>query len=274
MKISKPRLTVDYAHNDSEVLGYLNHFDISGGDLVASGALTPWREDDRASEVMFKMQQGVPYEASIFFGGDGIRLEAVDEGSTIQVNGRAFSGPGVIIREWPLRGVAICPYGADANTESRAMKQDETVSVKMVKANKEIEMEQEQKAVDTEALAEVTPTVEPAAVEVEVESEDKPEDEKAEIMAEIEVLKKQRDDLKAEIEAMQAERDGAKPADVASDDPAPVVVADEMAAMRTALELANTRLAAFESGALPLSAKAAIEKETENAWKKAQKRSR
>jgi hypothetical protein len=48
MRLHKPRLTVDYAHNESEVLGYLNHFDTESGDLIASGALTPWREDDRA----------------------------------------------------------------------------------------------------------------------------------------------------------------------------------------------------------------------------------
>jgi hypothetical protein len=121
MRLNKPRLPIDYAHNDSEVLGYLNHFDTKSGDLLASGALTPFKEGDRASEVIFKMNEGVPYEASIFFGGDGIKLQEIAEGEITQVNGRQFEGPGVVIREWPLRGVAICPYGADANTESAAM---------------------------------------------------------------------------------------------------------------------------------------------------------
>lgn len=121
MRMHKARLPVDYAHNDSEVLGYLNHFDSSSGDLVASGALTPFKEDDRASEVIAKMDMGVPYEASIFFGGDGIALQDVADGESVTVNGYDFSGPGVIVREWPLRGVAVCPYGADANTETKSL---------------------------------------------------------------------------------------------------------------------------------------------------------
>ena len=118
MQMRKNRLPIDYAHNDDEVLGYLNHFETETGDLIVSGALTPFRDDDRASEVIFKMDQGVPYEASIFFGGDGIKIQEIDAGEVAEVNGYQFAGPGIVVREWPLRGVAICPYGADANTES------------------------------------------------------------------------------------------------------------------------------------------------------------
>jgi hypothetical protein len=116
MRLHKPRLAIDYAHNASEVLGYVNHFDASSGDLFASGALIPFIAGDRASEVLHKMREGVPYEASIFFGGDGIRVEEVAEGETAEVNGYALAGPAFIVREWPLRGIAICPYGADMNT--------------------------------------------------------------------------------------------------------------------------------------------------------------
>ena len=168
MKLSKSRLAVDYAHNDDEVLGYLNKFDIASGDLIASGALTPWREDDRASEVLWKMRSGVPYEASIFFGGNGIKLEEVDEGQSMEVNGRRFDGPGVIIREWPLRGVAICPYGADQNTEASAFAQSETVPAEWVTNEEEEGMKDTPETVEAEALAEGQP-VEAAAVEAEVE---------------------------------------------------------------------------------------------------------
>jgi len=169
MRVHKPRLTVDYAHNDNEVLGYLNHFDVSGGDLIASGALTPWREDDRASEVMFKMREGVPYEASIFFGGDGMKIQEIAEGQIEQVNGRQFEGPGIVIREWPLRGVAICPYGADSNTESVALAKGETVTAHEWKPEKQEtqEMSTEQEPVEVEAVAEAPAAVEAPAVETE-----------------------------------------------------------------------------------------------------------
>jgi len=121
MHLHKPRLPIDYVHDSGDIIGFLNHFDTKTGDLVATGALVPFKESDRATEVMHKAKAGVPYEASINFGGDGIRYEEIAEGQVTQVNGYSFEGPGIVIREWPLRGVAICPYGADAHTESAVL---------------------------------------------------------------------------------------------------------------------------------------------------------
>ena len=118
MQLHKSRLPIDYVHDSKEIVGYLNHFDIGTGDLVTSGALTPFKDSDRATEIIFKSKAGVPYEASINFGGDGIKVQEVGPGEVTQVNGAEFEGPGVVIREWPLRGVAVCPYGADMNTDS------------------------------------------------------------------------------------------------------------------------------------------------------------
>jgi hypothetical protein len=118
MKLAKSRVAIDYAHDPKEVIGYANHFESDSGDLVVSGALVPFKESDRATEVIHKQREGVPYEASINFGGDGIKLEEVRDGQSVSVNGYEFAGPGVVIREWPLRGIAICPYGADQNTST------------------------------------------------------------------------------------------------------------------------------------------------------------
>lgn len=135
MKLHKQRLAIDYNHNADEVIGYLNHFDITSGDLIASGALVPYKGEDRATEIIFKSQQGVPYEASIFFGGDGIEVEEIGDGEEADVNGYKLQGPAAIIRSWPLRGVAICPYGADANTETRLAEggDSKTVTIKRSK---------------------------------------------------------------------------------------------------------------------------------------------
>ena len=118
VRMHKARIPVDYCHDPKEIVGYLNHFDSGSGDLVTTGALVPFKDSDRATEVLHKMDAGVPYEASINFGGDGIKIEEIGAGQVAQVNGYQFEGPGVIVREWPLRGVAICPYGADMHTES------------------------------------------------------------------------------------------------------------------------------------------------------------
>ncbi len=165
IKIGKKRLPIDYAHNDSEVLGYLSHFETETGDLVTSGALTPFRDDDRASEVLFKMRAGVPYEASIYFGGDGLKIQEVMEGETAPVNGYMFNGPGVIIREWPLRGVAICPYGADSNTESMAMSTSKQFTASQWTQPKGEQMTAEEQAAADKAKADEQKAIDDAAVE-------------------------------------------------------------------------------------------------------------
>ncbi|MDB5294913.1 MAG: hypothetical protein JWO31_896 [Phycisphaerales bacterium] len=133
MKVHKDRLPIDYAHFDEEVIGYLDTFDAASGDLVVSGAMVPFTAEDRASEVIFKQKAGVPYEASINWGGDGIVVEEVGPNATAKVNGYDFTGPGVIVRQWPLRGVAVCPYGADANTTTEFKGGGETVAVTYTK---------------------------------------------------------------------------------------------------------------------------------------------
>jgi hypothetical protein len=130
MRLHKNRLPVDYVHDPKEIIGYLNRFEIENGDLVTSGALVPFKDNDRATEIMHKMDAGVPYEASINFGGDGIKVEDIAEGQTTSVNGFQFDGPGVVVREWPLRGVAICPYGADMNTESATFAAGKSKTIK------------------------------------------------------------------------------------------------------------------------------------------------
>jgi hypothetical protein len=78
----------------------------------------PFCENDRASEVIHKAGAGVPYEASIFFDPNEYVLEEVSPGAKVQVNGYELEGPAAVVRQWTLRGVAICPYGADRNTST------------------------------------------------------------------------------------------------------------------------------------------------------------
>jgi hypothetical protein len=187
MKLAKNRIPIDYNHDAAEVIGYLNKFDASSGDLVTSGALVPYKENDRANEIIFKSRQGVPYEASIFFSSDGLVIEEVPEGRTAPVNGYQFQGPGAIFREWPLRGVAVCPYGYDANTETKLSAQGETVKVKFTTTEqaKENEMGAENENAEAEAKAKAD---ESAKVQAEAEAKAKAE---AEQLAAVEAKKKE-----------------------------------------------------------------------------------
>jgi hypothetical protein len=115
----KQRLPLDYIHDDREVLGYLDRFAAADDGLSCSGQIIPFRPDDRATEILHKARAGVPYEASILFELESSVIEDVPAGAAVPVNGRMLAGPCTVIRQWPLRGVAVCPYGADKHTETQ-----------------------------------------------------------------------------------------------------------------------------------------------------------
>jgi len=173
VRLSKSRIAIDYCHDDKEIIGYLNHFDSSSGDLVTSGALVPYKDSDRASEILFKMKEGVPYQASINFGGDGIKIEQVQEGASVQVNGYTLAGPACVIREWPLRGVAICPYGADENTDASSFSNSNKTFSATVAS---VAVPVEQTAIEEVTQMSETTVEVVATVAVVTEATDKPEE--------------------------------------------------------------------------------------------------
>lgn len=148
----KPRIPLDYRHDAGEILGYADDFTVSKKGLVVSGALTPIEPGDRASEIHAKAGRGVPYEASIFFAGP-LRLEELQAGTSVNVNGKKFEGPGLVIRQWTLRGCAICPYGADANTQTKFSEAAETVSIQFVERSGDNAMFGKDKATDPDRQA-------------------------------------------------------------------------------------------------------------------------
>jgi hypothetical protein len=117
----KPRIPLDYAHNLFDSIGYVNKFDTADGDLVCTGAVVLFPSDgaypDPVAQLVAKMQAGVPYEASIETG-DEMALEYLPEGFAASVNGRDVSGPVTIVRQWELKGVAICKFGVDSDTST------------------------------------------------------------------------------------------------------------------------------------------------------------
>jgi hypothetical protein len=116
MRPASAKLPFDYCHDDREVLGFSDQQEVAAEGLVMHGVLIPHKEQDRVDEVATKAAAGFEWQASIYFDLDTLILEFVPEGESVEVNGQAFEGPGVIFREWMLRGAAICPYGYDPAT--------------------------------------------------------------------------------------------------------------------------------------------------------------
>ena len=159
----KPTIPVDWEHQQE--IGYLDKFNVDDDGLHVGGEIVPFSTDDKASELIHKGQRGVPYEASIDWSGNGTKIQNVEEGELVTVNGKEFSGPLTVVREWPLRAVAVCKFGADGGTKSR-FADDEQENQEVTYLSEEITMAEdiavvEDEKQDTELVEDVTQDSEP-----------------------------------------------------------------------------------------------------------------
>lgn len=195
----KKRLPIDFDHDTGQAIGFANRFEQTPEGLVMSGTIVS-HGGDRAEKIMKDMRAGIPYEASINFGGDGIEVEDVPAGETAQVNGYEFSD-GVIVRSWPLRGVAVTLYGADMNTASNVFSEGTKFSAQVVTTEKEavsMEPTDTPKAGEAEEAA-----VELAQVEAAEEVETATNEEAAELSQAVE--EEVAEVAEAAVEAVEAE---------------------------------------------------------------------
>jgi hypothetical protein len=133
-------VTVDYAHDMDEVIGFANQFSTGPEGLTVTGSLVSIAENDRADEVYKKGRAGVPYESSIDWFGPDVELEYIPDGVSTSVNDMQFAGPGYVVRKWPLRAASICRYGVDRDTHtqfSETQSEAETVSVSITTSSTE-----------------------------------------------------------------------------------------------------------------------------------------
>ena len=159
MRLAKKTIPLDYLHDPREVIGFANRF-TTEGQLEADGALVPITNTDRATEIATKSAAGVPYEASIDFGDpSAVKIEVLAEGQLAQVNGYTLEGPATIVREWPLRGIALCPYGVDAHTSAQFSADSQTATVTVTGA----QQMPEEKPLETTPPAETPKETPPAA---------------------------------------------------------------------------------------------------------------
>lgn len=133
------RLTLDWCHDPDEIVGYADQISTESGQLTIAGDLVS-AGDDKAAELLVKGKAGVPYEASVKFDPfNGLQIEELQENMVATVNGQQLAGPLTIIRTCLLRGVAVCPYGADPHTHTE-FSQTEADQVEVAIHSQEAEM--------------------------------------------------------------------------------------------------------------------------------------
>lgn len=119
-------------------------------------------DSEPATEFINFSKQGFPYQASI--SGRPIRIEELEDGASVEVNGFTFKGPGYIWREWEYRETSVCVFGADDRTKSKAFKEDgEIFEVAVTNLSKQDDTktefkEEEKEVMDLKELKEKDPT--------------------------------------------------------------------------------------------------------------------
>lgn len=167
MILRKDSVTVDYTHGFDEVIGFANQFGVTDQGLEVSGSLVTTQPNDKADEVYRKGKAGIPYEASIDWVGPEVELEYIPSDVTTEVNGKQFSGPGYVVRKWPLRAISICRYGVDPDTRTQFSKTEaDTLSVSILN-QKAGEANMAELTTTPAAAAAVNETVKPAGTETQ-----------------------------------------------------------------------------------------------------------
>jgi hypothetical protein len=127
MKFAKKVNPILSEHDIDKKIGFANYVVTEDYKLVAKNAKvldTPF-----AQEFVANSKAGFPYEASIF--AKPSKIEEIMEGSQAEVNGYVLKGPAVIWRESAFKEGSVVTFGADPNTKSVAMSENEDMEVEV-----------------------------------------------------------------------------------------------------------------------------------------------
>lgn len=113
--VDKDPLMLDYDHNTEEPIGKIGNIRVTDAGLVGDAEIFSTRPDDRAADVIRRMERGTPYECSPFLELDLESARELGTNETLEVNGETVSAC-TVYGKAKLLGVAVCPYGTDSHT--------------------------------------------------------------------------------------------------------------------------------------------------------------
>lgn len=113
---AKKRVPILMDHNVTQRLGYSDERELTNRGLELQGVFL---NNALAASVLAESKDGFPFEASVHLRAT--KLERVEEGQEVDVNGHKMKGPGYVFRKSELREVSFCALGADSNTSAAAL---------------------------------------------------------------------------------------------------------------------------------------------------------
>ena len=112
LKVSAKSRPILRDHDASRIVGHTESIEVNAGSIKLAGVISGANE--HAREVTASGDNGFPWQSSI--GAIAQRIVFVDQGESVEVNGRRFSGPLYVARQSALREVSFVALGADDQT--------------------------------------------------------------------------------------------------------------------------------------------------------------
>jgi len=171
LKFAKSHTPVLEEHFTSWRIGFATKQEV-GDQVTFEGRFL---ENEKAVAMANDLRAGFPMEASLYVPPSVV--EQVAEGASVQVNGQTLKGPGAVFRKAVIKEVSMCVFGADANTQSTALADNDNKQVKFNLIQEKQIMPQE--IITKETFASQYPDIR-TAVSAEGQAAGKAEGEKAE----------------------------------------------------------------------------------------------
>lgn len=124
LKFAKSRTPVLEEHFTGSRIGFATKQEIADTVTFEGRFL----ENDKAVAMANDLKAGFPMEASLYVPPSVV--EQVAEGASVQVNGQTLKGPGAVFRKAVIKEVSMCVFGADGNTQSTALADNDNNQVK------------------------------------------------------------------------------------------------------------------------------------------------
>lgn len=115
MKVTAKSRPILRDHEPGKVVGHTTQVDIQPAKIGVEGVLSA--DNLFSREVATSAGNGFPWQASI--GAKVDKAVFVEEGESVEVNGRKFTGPVYVARRTTLGEISFVALGADDNTSAR-----------------------------------------------------------------------------------------------------------------------------------------------------------
>jgi phage major head subunit gpT-like protein len=153
-------------HDTNRRLGFtesVRHDQARG--IVAEGRML---SNPAARQITADSRDGFPFQASCYL--KPARVQLVDEGEEVEVNGFVMKGPGAVFRESTMREVTFCPLGADPETSAAMLADDGDAFDAAIVRSEKLHMTKKLQ-IDPAAPQELSPTPAPNPTPTDAQAE-------------------------------------------------------------------------------------------------------